>query len=237
VRAARIRIGRIAGHSFLTAPISPAATVLDLGLNRGEFATGVIDRYGCAVIGLEPVPELVAAVPRRPRLTVEHAAITGEGEVAALHLNRSGCATLEPRLALPGAEVVEVPATTLAALLERHRLDRVALVKVDIEGAELPMIHGSTVETLSRVDQFTIEFHDFLEPGLADAVASARRRLRAAGFADFQLSRDNTDVLFVNAARVPFSRAGAAIAYKYPRGIARRLDRRARAQGRRTPAG
>jgi FkbM family methyltransferase len=227
-----IRIARVADHSFLHGPIGERSTVVDLGVNRGAFAVSMIEAYRCSVLGVEPVPALFAALPARDRLTVEQRAITADGGPTALYLNDARCATIERRLSQTGAPAVEVPGTTLGGLLDRHGLDRVPLVKVDIEGAEITMLESSSADTLRRVDQFTIEFHDFLDPALGDAVRDARRTLRSAGFAELSLSRDNTDVLFVNTARIPFAtvhRAAAAVAYKYPRGIARRIDRGVRA--------
>ena len=69
-------------------------------------------------------------------------------------------------------------AITLAALLDKHGLDRATLVKVDIEGAELPMLESTSLQTLQRVDQFTLEFHDFVAPSQADDVHRAKQRLR-----------------------------------------------------------
>jgi FkbM family methyltransferase len=227
-----IRIARVADHSFLDGPIGESSTVVDLGVNRGAFAISMIDAYHCSVLGVEPVPALFAALPARAALTVEQRAITADGGPATLYLNDSRCATIEHGLSQTGASALAVPGTTLAGLLDRHGLDRVPLVKVDIEGAEIPMLEGSAVDTLRRVDQFTIEFHDFLDAALSGAVASARQRLRSAGFAELSLSRDNTDVLFVNTEQIPFDavhRAAAIVAYKYPRGLRRRLHRRVRA--------
>jgi FkbM family methyltransferase len=226
-----IRIARIADHSFLAAPITPASIVVDLGVNMGAFAMAMIEAYGCAVVGAEPVPQLFAALPAVDGLAVERLAITADGGPTTLYLNQATCATIHEGLSQSDAPSVEVEGITLAGLLDRHLLERVPLVKVDIEGAEIAMIESATLATLKRVDQFTIEFHDFLDPGLAGAVRRARQRLRSAGFVDFKLSRDNSDVLFVNRSRIPFGavqRTAAAVTHKYPRGIARKLDRRVR---------
>jgi FkbM family methyltransferase len=224
-----IRIARVADHSFLAAPINRTSVVLDLGVNTAAFATAMVERFGCRVIGVEPVPRLFADLRGLERITVEQFAMTGSSEPVTLNLNPSACATIDQRLTQSGAGQVEVDGITLPGLLDRHGLDRVDLVKVDIEGAEHAMLDATPPAALQRVDQFTIEFHDFLDPRLGDAVQRTRRHLRAAGFADFSLSGDNSDVLFVNHARIRFGaihRAGAAITLKYPRGLARKLDRR-----------
>jgi FkbM family methyltransferase len=223
-----LRFARIAGHSFLSAPLTASSVVVDLGVNHGEFATSVIAGFGCRVVGVEPVPALFEALPVRDRLTVERRAITPDGRPATLYVNRSTCATILEPLSQADAPSVEVDGITLQGLLDRHRLERASLVKVDIEGAEIPMLETATLDTLRRVDQFTIEFHDFLDPALAGQVETVKRRLRSAGFGELALSRDNTDVLFVNTARIPFGagrRAVAAVCHKYPRGVRRIVAR------------
>jgi FkbM family methyltransferase len=231
MRPDSLRIDRVAGHSFLAAPITPDSVVVDLGVNAGDFATSMIKAYGCAVVGVEPVPRLFAALPAVDRLTVERLAVTADGEPATLYLNHTTCATIETALSQSSVPAVNVEGITLEGLLDRYLLDRTPLVKVDIEGTEIPMLESATRETLQRVDQFTIEFHDFLDPVLADPVCQAKQSLRAAGFAEFKLGLDNQDVLFVNRSRIAFGpvhRAAASITHKYPRGIARMLGRRLR---------
>ncbi len=224
-----IRIARIADHSFLSAPITPSSVVVDLGVNAGEFAIAMIDHFGCTVVGVEPVPELYAALPELEGLTVDPLAITPDGKSATLHINPSStAATIDQRLSHPDAPTVVVHGITLAGFLDRHGLQRAPLVKVDIEGAEIAMIQNATLQTLQRVDQFTIEFHDFLHPEMAEDVRRTETRLRSAGFAELSLSGDNSDILFVNRTQIPFHvvhQTAAALTYKYPRGIARKIQR------------
>jgi hypothetical protein len=120
-----------------------------------------------------------------------------------------------------------VPGTTIEDLLARHRVDRAALVKLDVEGAELEILEALEPDTLARIDQLTVEFHDFIDPEQSGAVQAVTARLRAAGFQCLRFSLDNSDVLFVNR-RKPLSvpqRVWIFARYKYPRGISRRLRR------------
>lgn len=224
-----VRIARLAEHSFLAAPITPGSTVIDLGMNSGQFAATMISRFGCSVVGVEPAPELFESIPDVPGLTAEHAAVTGDGRLATLSLSSSPlAATIDPRLSEPDAPTVAVDGVTLAELLDRHDVARTPLVKVDIEGAEIEMIDTASPETLRRAAQFTIEFHDFLDPAQAGDVRRAKARLRSAGFVEMAFSTDNTDVLFINRSQIAFTAAhqlAAAVLYKYPRGVIRHFAR------------
>jgi len=221
-------VERIENHSFLTEPLVFGAVVLDLGLNEGNFAVALAERFGCTVFGVEPVPMLFAALPRHPRLTVSQRAITGDGAPVELHLNESSCATITPSMATPGVTTVTVDSVTLAALMDEYGVDEAALVKVDIEGAEIAMFDEADDATLSRVGQFTVEFHDFLDPAQAHSVERVSDRLIDAGFRRVRFSRNNTDVLFVNPRLVsfgPFKQVSVRARYKYPRGVARVVAR------------
>ena len=72
------------------------------------------------------------------------------------------------------------------------------LVKVDIEGAELPMLLETPEAILRRLEQISVEFHDFRRAELKPFVDRARQRLRALGFDELRVTLDNQDVLFIN---------------------------------------
>lgn len=78
--------------------------------------------------------------------------------------------------AVPPGDVADVQAVTIGMLLDQSPNDRVALLKVDIEGAE-QVVFGKGAETwLDRVDRIAIELH-----GQACA-QTYRRAVDAAGF-------------------------------------------------------
>lgn len=193
----------------------------------------MIAKFGCRVVGVEPVPELFEKLPVSDHLLVHRLAITSDGSPAAMYVEEGGDAANSESATIceglsRGASSVRVDGITLEQLLDRHRLDRVSLAKVDIEGAEIPMLDTASTRTLRRVDQFSVEFHDFLDPALGQSVDRIKERLRSAGFAQFTFSRGNTDVLFVNREHIRFEpaiRLAMAVFYKYPRGVRRRLRR------------
>jgi FkbM family methyltransferase len=224
-----MRVAEIRRHSFICDGLSPDAVVLDLGMNEGDFSRALSERFGCRIVGVEPVPELFASLPALPGVAAEPVAVTADGAPVRVHLNRETCATIDPRLAQTGAATLEVQATTVGGLMDRHGITRVALVKLDVEGAELEILSRLPSTVLQRIDQLTVEFHDFLDPGQAGDVARVKARLAAEGFDCFNFSLDNTDVVFVNRASGlalhPARRAWLTARYKYPRGILRRLRR------------
>jgi hypothetical protein len=122
---------------------------------------------------------------------------------------------------------------TLAEFRRLALADRVDLLKVDIEGAEIDLFSACDDDELRGVMQITVEFHDFIYRDLREPVLQIRNRMADIGFWVVPFSLDNSDVLFIN------RKAGvstAEITYlrnivRYGKGLQRRLSRTARSLG------
>ncbi|BCJ53434.1 hypothetical protein Asp14428_49090 [Actinoplanes sp. NBRC 14428] len=57
-------------------------------------------------------------------------------------------------------QTIEVPVTTVSGLLRRHGVERVALLKVDVERAELDVLRGVEAADWARIDAVVAEVHD-----------------------------------------------------------------------------
>ena len=226
-----LRVVRVKGHTFIADFVSPGGVVLDLGAHLGEFLEEIHRRLGCICHALEPAPDLFARIPESPGIRKSRLAVDAAEGPVTLYLARNpeGHSLLVDHHG-SAQGVAVVPATTLGAFLHAQRLDRIELLKVDIEGAEIAMFRSLEPEVLSRIKQMTVEFHDFL-PSLAleGPVEEVTRDLVARGFACFPFSwRDRADVLFVNKALCPVSRADAVLMrslVRYGRGAHRILAR------------
>lgn len=170
---------------FIDAEYSPllgltdVSTVLDLGANVGYSAAWFLSAFpGCRVIALEPARgnyELLREnlAPFGNRATCDLAAVWSE--TTFLKLQR--------REALGGHEWAwqvrsssmtntsdgeRVRAFSMPDLLSRFHIDRVSILKMDIEGAETIIFSAPSVcNWLSRVDAIAIELHDNLGFGSA----------------------------------------------------------------------
>lgn len=67
----------------------------------------------------------------------------------------------------------EVRAITVEDILERYALQRIDLLKIDIEGAELELFSAGDLTWLDRVDCIAIELHDHFRPGCGNAFFNA----------------------------------------------------------------
>ncbi|MFJ9692469.1 FkbM family methyltransferase [Kitasatospora sp. NPDC101183] len=72
---------------------------------------------------------------------------------------------------------IQVPVTTVSALMREHDLRSVALLKVDVERAELDVLRGVDAEDWPRIGAVVAEVHDE-----GDRLAELSGLLRGAGF-------------------------------------------------------
>lgn len=221
-------VHRIEAHSFFAAGLVPGAHVVDLGAHHGGFALEMIQRYDVRVTAVEADSDAAARIPQDPRLTVLTLAIAPETGTSLLYRVPGRCSTTTSNMVTGPSESELVPAATVEAVLETHGGPEIALMKVDIEGAEAGIFLSTPSSVLRRINQLTVEYHDFIDPHLSDAVEEAHLYLLSTGFRYSRFSRDNTDVLYYREERIGprlLLRTSAAV-LKYTRGL-RRISRRA----------
>jgi len=225
---AKESVDRLCDHTYLPRLLGPTSTVLDLGANRGSFSHGMISKYHCRVFAVEPVSDLRVGIAPSTSLTLLPFAVGGRVGRARMNVFGSRCASvLQGKEGEAPTHNEEVEMLDLRGVLGCVRAERVDLMKVDIEGAEVEMFSAASDADLLRCTQITVEFHDFVYPEQRRQVESVKRRLRSLGFWVINFSLDNTDVLFVNKAASGAGRLEyMKLKYitKYMRGIRRRLS-------------
>jgi FkbM family methyltransferase len=174
--------------------LEPGDVVVDLGAGIGDEAI-VFSRLvgpGGRVVAVEAHPRTFAclartiALNRLDNVQAVHAALSDRAGTMRIVF---GDSYVSSRVDAPddvGADAVEVPATTLDGLLDAAGVERVDLLKVNIEGSEAPMLRASS---LDRVRRIAVSCHDFIADGSADpsldtlrTFEEVRGLLAAAGF-------------------------------------------------------
>lgn len=172
--------------------LAPGDTMIDIGANIGFFAligASIVGDSG-RVVAFEPDP----IVADRAR---ENASLNGMTNLAVvtsavgaapgtLQLHRGGWDSEGSSLYLQEPDApgdVLVPVTTLDAWLETAGIDRVAVLKIDAEGAELDIIAGAG-QLLSRNDApaIIIEANPVTLRAAGVTTAQLRSALAAHGY-------------------------------------------------------
>jgi len=225
---------RICDHTFVRRFINSDSIVLDLGANQGEFAHKIIKRFGCRVISAEPLIDLWEKIDRHPLLELHNTAVGGKNQNIEMNVYSERCASVYGPVATDESMTTRtVPMITLAELCRLSAVDRVDLLKLDIEGAEIDLFDACGDNELSQIKQITVEFHEFIYPDQHDSVLRIHNRLASLGFWVIPFRLDGSDALFVNRAT---GISAAEVAYlqtivKYSNRIVRRLRRTASSIG------
>ena len=148
--------------------LRPGDTFIDLGANIGYYTLLGARLTGPAgwVVGIEPSPSLFELLRvnlarndvRNVRL-VQKAVAPRAGEIALFRGTRAniGTTTTRPRVELDLEALVA--ADTLMAILEREEARSARLAKIDVEGAEIPILR----EILANLEAFSPRFEIIAE--------------------------------------------------------------------------
>ena len=133
--------------------LKPGDTFIDVGANIGYLSAigaGLVGPHG-QVHCFEPVPDYFERLRRLARLNPAHTIIpnsNGLGEVAGprkIYVTReAGQSTFVPSYKMEPdiVSTLEVSVARLDSYLETHSIGKIALIKIDAEGFELPILKG-----------------------------------------------------------------------------------------------
>ena len=210
------------GHTFLPELIRSDGVIFDFGTYNGGFCK-LVAPLCRRVIGFEPDPYWNGRLSLPENVLVLRKALAAKRGLVRLNLNEAKCSSMH--YADTSARAIEVEAITLADAVALAPTERIELIKMDIEGEEVAVLHDSSPEILQRVVQLTVEFHDFLDSTSIPGIRAAIKKMRGLGFLAIRFSwHTYGDLLFVNQQREPLSlwqRAGVTVVHKYGRGFAR----------------
>ncbi len=149
-------------HPAVLAFVPQGGVAIDIGANLGEWTLPLAHRVGPAgrVLAVEPAPRAAAALGRTlaanalAQAELIRCALgdhdgTAEFAVPSVTSARVDTGTAHIGAAAIGHEALSVALRRLDTLAIEHRLDRIDLVKIDVEGHERPVLDGAAA-TLAR---------------------------------------------------------------------------------------
>lgn len=192
-----LNVGALGEHS----------TVLSFGLGEDlSFEAALMAHFRCRVVGFDPTPRSVAYVAQQslgPRFRAHAFAISDHDGHLKFRLPPSDAADQVSASAVAGyaqdmTSEIEVPCLTLESARQLAGVERIDVLKLDIEGAEYAVLKQSLARGwLDDVQQLLVEFHHFL-PGVgAEQTREAIAALQRAGFVIAWIGRTNHEYAFI----------------------------------------
>jgi len=146
-------------------PLDEDSIVLDVGGYQGDFASALVDRYGCQVLLFEPMPVFSSQCHDRfgndPKVSVFDFGLGAQDEQLSLSTSDDASSFFR------NAEVdgsVSAQIRDIATVWKQLDLQRIDLMKINIEGGEYPLVRR-LIETglIQQIENIQIQFHDFVD--------------------------------------------------------------------------
>ncbi len=218
-------------HHFYIDFLGSPSCVIDLGAHKGEFSLQITEHFCCRCYAVEANPELFSRIPEHKGIKKFNLCICEKDSEVPFYLSQElEASSIYPAL-FDAARVIKVKGITFERLLELIRAETVDLLKVDIEGAEIPLFQSMEEGTLRKIKQITVEFHDFLKKSVERGdVQRVMNHLKKSGFfvINFNGRDDHMDMLFINKAYLTFSDHWELLFFKYVRLNVRKAVKRYR---------
>lgn len=145
--------------------LTEQSLVLDVGGYVGDFANSIVQQFGCRVMVFEPMPAFYQQCASRfasnPRIAVHGFGLGSCDE--ELRLSDSDDASSFFRQGRSDGTVI-AQVRDIAKVWQELGLERVDLMKINIEGGEYPLLGRMIDQGLAqRVNNLQIQFHDFVD--------------------------------------------------------------------------
>jgi len=161
-------IGAIVYHKDLLheADLGPDSVVVDVGAFTGAWAQFFIDKYNPTIHAFEPNPDSFAELQERtakhPKLKPYCYGLGGEDSTVEFTLNGLGSSMCDERSKSTDLPRMSVEIAAVDRIWEELALGNVDLMKINIEGAEFPLLETMIrADLFKQVDCFMIQFHEW----------------------------------------------------------------------------
>lgn len=81
-----------------------------------------------------------------------------------------------------GFNLKEVPVMDWTKFKQTYKIDSISVLKLNIEGAEYPLLNSMDTEDFKMIDQIAVSFHDWINPKWKLLTASTIHLLELNGF-------------------------------------------------------
>jgi FkbM family methyltransferase len=184
-------------HTFFPDKLSENPVIVDLGCSEGGFLEKFKNqfKYG-TFIGIEASPlnyekikhlnddktiivNAAVCSEQREETEISFLVAVNDGSLGSFVFDESSIALAQPANTLTR---YVVPTIKISEIFDKYNLEKIDVLKVDIEGAEWEVLEGLDEILLNKIEQISVEFHDFIDPSKKDRTEEVVKRLKSFGF-------------------------------------------------------
>lgn len=170
--------------------------IIDLGANVGFFTLYAAFRYPtCEVLSFEPFPRNFEVLERNIRRNslpnckpIQCAVSDRSGEIV-FGVETNVLNPTEPHIVrnteADGKHYFRVPCLSLDDVIEKYSIDKIALLKIDIEGAEYDVLYNLSAANFEKIQRIGMETEDIDEHRYAKRL---RRFLESKGYKTIEVT-------------------------------------------------
>jgi FkbM family methyltransferase len=149
-------------------PLGPSSVVLDLGGYQGDWAAEISKRYDPVIHIFEPIESFAEGIRSRfqgnEKVFAHSFGLAAENTHTEICVSRDASSTFVSQ----GSTKNAIELRDIAAVLKALNVDRVDLIKINIEGGEYSVLRRLIdAGLISRCNNIQVQFHEFVKDAKA----------------------------------------------------------------------
>lgn len=171
-------------HTFFDEYFNDEIVIIDLGACKGDFTTQMDKLYRVKkAILVEASSTNFSEIPQKDNYV-------SYNRIISKNQNQSVVFYEDENSPYNGSTIFnyfdgvthEIPTITLDEIIESNNIATVDLLKIDIEGSEYELLNNIQDLTYLKINQITVEFHDFLDKSLIPETQKIIEKLKNLGY-------------------------------------------------------
>ena len=189
-----IKFDALIDHTFID-HFGENSVMVDLGAYMGDFSKAIAEKYPyLKLILVEANPglikELKSTFAKNDNVEILNVAVGAKPQVRTkfyLSKNPAASSIYKSFSELEGGGqkrkgVIGVKMIPLKDVFSLFGLRKISLLKMDLEGAEWDILDKFSKADFKRIDQISVEFHDFNDSSLRKRTEKCIKRLKSLGY-------------------------------------------------------
>lgn len=192
------------GWAVKSNSLSKKSTIVSAGVGEdASFDISLMDAYGCDVWALDPTEksaQWVSANVLAPEFRFHQTALSAADGFIEIFppVEKSHVSAACRRSEHTENKSYQVPSVRLSTFMRNEGINRIDVLKMDIEGAEYEVLDDMiTSGTHKQIAQLLVEFHDHFSGFSVKETKAAVEQLRKHGFDIAWVSQAGYEVLFL----------------------------------------